>query len=192
MESLRQRCVEVDVARRVQDAAARVAVGVRRRRDEIGRVEPRVHRRVVERARADAVRPARRAVVDAGLQVTVNGRPVVTVVMPASCQPPTSAPSSPPSPATSARAPRQLVNVADDGAVAHVEAGRARATRRCWSPSAVADGTAAARRRSAVVERLAVGVADEELQAVAEPLLHFQRAGVDRSTDCAGRTAACC
>ena len=39
---------------------------------------------------------------------------------------------------------------------------------------AVADRAAAARRRAAVVERLAVGVADQELKAVAEALLQLQ------------------
>ena len=97
---------------------------------------------------------------------TVNGRPVVIVAMPANL------------PAARDRAEHaavgqpvppgaewQLVDPADDRAVPHVEAGRPVTGLEIGDRLRVADGAAAACRRAAVVERLAIGVAAQELQA---------------------------
>ena len=67
-EALGQRAVNIEIARRVERATRRIAVGVRRGRDEVINVESLVGRLVVEPPVPDAVGPARRAVVDAVLQ----------------------------------------------------------------------------------------------------------------------------
>ena len=164
-EALRQRRVEVDVARAVEDAAAAVAVGVGRRRDEVARVVPQIDRRVVQLARPDAVRPARRAVVDAGLhedgeRPAGGDRPDAGELPAADDRAEHAALVQP----AAARSPRQLPDAADDRAMPHVEAGRPVARIEVGDRLRVADRAAAARRRPAVVERLAVGVAAEELQ----------------------------
>ena len=54
-EALRERRVEVHVTGRVEDAPARVAVGVRWRGDEIRRIEPEIDGGIVQPPIADAV-----------------------------------------------------------------------------------------------------------------------------------------
>ena len=66
---LHEREIEAGLARSVENASSRIPVGVRRRRHEVIRVEPQLPVGIVEFARAGAVRPARRAIVDAGVQV---------------------------------------------------------------------------------------------------------------------------
>ena len=76
--------------RAVEDAAASVAVGVGRRRDEVGGVEPQIDSGIVELARPD--RPDRSDPIRLGQlgaplltpvwSETLNGRPVVSVVIP--------------------------------------------------------------------------------------------------------------
>src|SRR4029453_16534718 len=56
--AFRQRGIEVHVSGAVEDAAARVSVRVRGRRDEVSRVEPEVDGRVVELAGPDPSGPA--------------------------------------------------------------------------------------------------------------------------------------
>jgi len=55
-------------------------------------------------------------------------------------------------------------------AVTHVETGRPVPRVHVRDGLAVADRAAAARRRSAVIERLAVGVAHQELRPIRQPL----------------------
>ena len=91
---------------------------------------------------------------------TLNGRPVVIVVMPDNCQPPTIAAAGRPIVHPAATGPEgQLVDAADDRAMAHVEAGRPVPGVQVGDRLRVADRAAAARRRAAVVERLAERVA---------------------------------
>ena len=98
---------------------------------------------------------------------TVNGRPVVIVAMPGELpaagdraeharrrQPP------------AARPQRQLPDTAHHGAMAHVEAGGTVPGVEVGDCLWVADRAAAACRRAAVIERLAVGVAAQELQPI--------------------------
>ena len=99
--------------------------------------------------------------------------------MPASCQPPTTAPSTPPSFNHRRSGPKgSSIDVADHRSLARVEPRRPVPGANVRDRLSVAHGAAAARGRPAVVQRLAVGVADKELQTVGEPLLHLQRARV--------------
>src|SRR4026207_1075301 len=66
-ESLGQRRVEIYVTRPIEDAAAAVAVGVGRRRDEVLRVVPEIDRRGVELARTGSIGPTWRPGVDSRL-----------------------------------------------------------------------------------------------------------------------------
>src|SRR6185503_12121486 len=68
----------------------------------------------------------------------------------------------------------------DDSAMAHVESRRTVAGLQVRDRLRISDRAAAARGRSAVVERLPVGVAHEELQSAAEPLRDLELTAVIR------------
>ena len=121
-KALRERRIEVHVARPVENASATIAIGIRRRRREVSGVVREIHRRTIELARADAIRPAGRAVVDAVLhehgERTAGGHGRDAGNLPAARDRAEHAPVGQPVPP---RPERQLVHPADDRAVPDVE-----------------------------------------------------------------------
>ena len=139
---------------------------------------------LVEPAVADAVRPRGRAVVDAGVRKTVNGRPVDSVTMPLNCQ--------------SCRGSLEQAGVREPVVPPNGSAQTQLRTKRCLTSKPEgpllwveerdalrpAHGAAARGGRAGVVERLAERVARQVLQAAREALVQLDlQAVVARAVD---------